>query len=835
MKAKAFEFVKYNFDQTARRIEFVYKVHFEDSSSVEFKEALSFPTAFVKEIDTQFVNRLLEGLHIMLGISYYKLFVPPTIKHPYKFHVDEATFWNTVYQKGLGEFLFHNKLSRNSLATFTASTDTLIKPHELSNRAQKTLVGIGGGKDSIVAVELLKKAGIPLSTFFIQNQQETPSVIDNVVAATSVPHLRIVRTIDPQLLKPIEGAHYGHVPASAIFAFVGLVTAALYGFTDIVVGNEYSSNFGNIEYEGEIVNHQWSKSAEFEDLMVGYMREFLTRDIAYFSILRSFYEYRIVKMFANYKNYFPLFSSCNTNYTIKDSGTNNRWCGKCAKCVFMFTLLSAHVSKDDLQGIFGKNLYEDESLLPIFTDIVGLGSMKPFDCVGTFDEAKFALHKGQIEYKDTIIVKTLLPQITLPDTLEKDLLRTYPAPRIPTPFRFVGMESALILGMGREGKATKKYLQTNYPDLKLGEADKANGPDYLQSQLSYDIAIKTPGIPKEKVTIPYTTATNIFFSKMRNRVIGVTGTKGKSTTASLIYAILQQGGKKSMLLGNIGKPMIDALSEGVSDDALFVVELSSFQLDDIEHSPHIAVALNLFPDHMDYHKSLEDYYNAKRNIVRFQRSVDVFIYNPQFNLLAGWVKNTYAKAIPFIPTLPLKDEEIPLLGVHNHDNIRAAVAVAKHFNISDEVIVQAIRTFKPLPHRLERVGEHRSIVFYDDAISTTPESTIAALEALPQVDTIFLGGEDRGYDFRALEKEILAKGVRNIVLFPESGKRIYQNIPPELNILRSSSMREAVEFAYKHGKPGTICLLSTASPSYSLWKNFEEKGDEFVRYIKELA
>jgi UDP-N-acetylmuramoylalanine--D-glutamate ligase len=167
-------------------------------------------------------------------------------------------------------------------------------------------------------------------------------------------------------------------------------------------------------------------------------------------------------------------------------------------------------------------------------------------------------------------------------------------------------------------------------------------------------------------------------------------------------------------------------------------------------------------------------------------------------------------------------------------NVQAAILVARELGISDTVIKQALRTFKPLSHRLEFVGTYKGIEFYDDAISTTPESTIAALQTITNVDTIFLGGEDRGYDFKNLEKVLRKSKIRNIVLFPDTGKRILSSTKG-FNSIYTKSMKEAVEFAFTHTKPGKSCLLSTASPSYSVWKNFEEKGDIFKKLVKELG
>ncbi len=180
----------------------------------------------------------------------------------------------------------------------------------------------------------------------------------------------------------------------------------------------------------------------------------------------------------------------------------------------------------------------------------------------------------------------------------------------------------------------------------------------------------------------------------------------------------------------------------------------------------------------------------------------------------------------------MNKSEIPLLGFHNVKNIQAAIQVTRLLNISDSAIKTAIKNFKSLPHRLEPVGIYNGIQFYDDAISTTPESTIMAIRSIPKIGTIFLGGTDRGYDFGELEKTLKTYNIRNIILFPESGSRILKS-RTGLNVLETKNMKDAVDFAFKNTPNGQVCLLSTASPSYSVWKNFEEKGSEFQKYIKQ--
>ena len=395
----------------------------------------------------------------------------------------------------------------------------------------------------------------------------------------------------------------------------------------------------------------------------------------------------------------------------------------------------------------------------------------------------------------------------------------------------------LVLGYGKEGRATEKFLKKYLPDATVGVADKKTDPNYLDEQKNYDLVVRTPGIPRKLVTRRYTTATNIFLANIKNTVIGVTGTKGKSTTASLIYSILTAAGKQVHLVGNIGHPALEKLLEPVEEGDIFVIELSSYQLDDVKYSPSIAVVLDLYPEHMNYHGSIQNYYNAKKNIIAYTSEGGYFIYNPRFEELKNWTKGIKCKTIPFEEKLDIQSRDIPLLGEHNRDNIRAAITVSRLFGVKDETIRRAIKAFKPLPHRLELVGTFKGITFYDDAISTTPESTIFAIKTLKNVGTIFLGGTDRGYQFKDLVKEVLESKIRNVVLFPDSGDKIYQIIKSDCKdslprLLKTKSMEEAVKFTYRYTPKGMMCLLSCASPSYSLWKNFEEKGAEFQKTVK---
>lgn len=808
-KAKTFLFRGYNFDAKSLKITFDYRIDFFDRTPLNFTENLILPKAS-KNISPEALRKFLEPLHLILGISYYKLYFPPKVILPFKLSKEQADFWNTVYRKGLGEFLYRNKLDPKKIAKFPfANIKTNSIDVKVSDRA---LLGIGGGKDSIVAAELLR--GFSIASFQIETQKKD-YISENVIKKIGHPSLKIRRNLDPKIFEAHVGGYNGHVPVSAMFAFLGILSAAFYGYEYVIVANEHSSNFGNIKYKGEIVNHQWSKSAEFEAMLQEYTRKFITPNIEYFSLLRPFHEIRIAEMFSKYKDYFSIFSSCNKNFTVSKKRPKSLWCGQCPKCAFTFLMLAPFVGKKELAGIFGKNLLADKSLLPLFGDLLGFGKLKPFDCVGTFEESQAALCLSAKNYKNDIIVKTFFSRIKNPEKIVSQVFNTAFAPTLPDRFKFLGIKNVAILGYGKEGEISEKYIRKNYPKLKIGILDQKLDKNYLKKQKDYDLAIKTAGMQKSKVTIPYTTATNIFFSQNKNFTIGVTGSKGKSTTASLIFEILKAAGKKVHFIGNIGSPMLDVSLSKTDPKEIFVIELSSYMLEDIEYSTNIAVLTSLFPEHMDYHQGLESYFAAKESIFKFQKPGD------------------FAVRPPFSEKIPLEKSEIPLLGEHNLQNIKAAVKVARLLKVSDATIKKAIKNFKPLPHRLEFVGEKNGIKFFDDAISTTPESTIAAIKALKEVGTIFLGGEDRGYDFRELEKTLRKYKIKNVVLFPDSGKRMLKS-RKGFNILETKSMKSAVEFAFKNTSKGKICLLSNASPSYSLWKNFEEKGDEFQEAVGKL-
>ncbi|HPM38883.1 MAG TPA: UDP-N-acetylmuramoyl-L-alanine--D-glutamate ligase [Candidatus Pacearchaeota archaeon] len=403
-------------------------------------------------------------------------------------------------------------------------------------------------------------------------------------------------------------------------------------------------------------------------------------------------------------------------------------------------------------------------------------------------------------------------------------------------------KKVLILGIGREGLDTLKYLKEVFPKKIFAIADQKEeldsktkkaiegmdvflGKDYLKNVKDFDVIIKSPGIPFFKYKDKLTSQTELFFDNCPGKIIGVTGTKGKSTVASLIHGIL----KGSYLVGNIETPSLSFLSKAKKDD-IFVYELSSHQLMNLKKSPHIAVFLNIYPEHLDYYKNFEEYFSAKKNIYKYQSESDYLIFNPEIE------PKTKAKKIKidvndFAQFLKNNQQ---FLEITHIDNLIAVLNVAKLFNVPEKDIIKSLNKYKRLPHRLEFVGEFKGIRFYDDSIATIPEAVVYALDSLgDDVETIILGGLDRGIKYDKLVKRIKKSNIKTIIAFPDSGEKIVRNI--RSRIYKVDNMKDAVDLAYKHTSKGKICLMSPASPSFNLFKDYKERGDLFKKYINEKA
>ena len=420
----------------------------------------------------------------------------------------------------------------------------------------------------------------------------------------------------------------------------------------------------------------------------------------------------------------------------------------------------------------------------------------------------------------------------------------------------------LIVGRGIEGKAAYKYLRKHFKNAVIDIVDQKDGENYLDKQKNYDIVVKSPGVKKELIKIPYTTSTNIFMSNQKGKVIGITGTKGKSTTSTLIYEMLKIDGKDAYLGGNIGQPSL-AFLDNLNDRSWTVLELSSFQLQDVKSSPHIAVMLMIGEEHLDYHKTFEEYVGAKRNILRFQNPSDFAVVNRDYPISHESDVFTNGKVFSISRERKCENgcyvgdnivwmdkdgkkekiidvDRIKLLGRHNLENVCAAVCAASLAGVSKKNIIKVLSEFSGLEHRLEFVKDVNGIRFYNDSLATIPQATIEALDALPETETLIAGGHDRGLDYSHLAQYLINGQIKTLILIPTTGKRIWEEIckiisestrPEKFDV---KTMEQAVRIAYAETQPGKICLLSPASASFGIFKDYKDRGEQFKREVNKL-
>jgi len=409
------------------------------------------------------------------------------------------------------------------------------------------------------------------------------------------------------------------------------------------------------------------------------------------------------------------------------------------------------------------------------------------------------------------------------------------------------------------------------------------GESCLKDLKKFDVIVRSPGVKRnlpeileaEKNGVVITSQTKIFFDLCPCPIIGVTGTKGKGTTSTLIYEMLKksfdsaphqtgQGSaqdKHVYLGGNIGKPPFEFLDK-LNPQSWVVLELSSFQLQDLTKSPHIAIILMLTSEHLDYHKDVNEYVDAKRNIVRFQNSSDFAIINRDY--LASHESDIHTNAKVFKVSkegkvgegcfvkdgavkLKIKNEKLKIIdtkdillpGKHNLENVCAAVMASTIVGVSKENIVKVLKTFKGLEHRLELVGEVNGVRYYDDSFSTTPETAIAAIKAFENPEILILGGSSKGSDFTELGRVINeAKNIKAIIGIGVEWKRIKAQFiihnSEFIIIERAKDMKTIIAAVSKIAEPGDVVLLSPACASFDMFKNYKDRGEQFKKEVRKI-
>ncbi|HEU4662633.1 MAG TPA: UDP-N-acetyl-alpha-D-muramoyl-L-alanyl-L-glutamate epimerase, partial [Dokdonella sp.] len=433
--------------RTARAFRFVRRGHadgvaelvyaFDDGA--ELVERIAFPDApALDPARAPALDAALDLLHLIAGVSYYKAGVPRELRIETRVpDAATAAFLDALYLNGLGEFAYHNKLDLRGRIRFPAGASPDVPaagaasgamlsdasgksiaasaaPTEGSSSPRRTLVPIGGGKDSLVSVEILKAAGVDATAVWVGNSP----LIAACAARTGLPTLNIRRELSPLLFEyNKQGAYNGHIPVTAINSAILAVAAVLYGYDAIAFSNERSASSATLEYDGQPVNHQWSKGWDFERGLHERLHALVSPALDYYSLLRPLSELAVAERFARTSRYDDVFSSCNRNFRILGPKPADRWCGQCPKCHFVFLALAPFMPKPRLLAIFGRNLLDDEALAPAFDALMEYREHKPFECVGEGGESRAAMHAlvQRAEWREDALVARfadeILPQL----------------------------------------------------------------------------------------------------------------------------------------------------------------------------------------------------------------------------------------------------------------------------------------------------------------------------------------------------------------------------------------------------------------------------------------
>lgn len=429
-----------------------------------------------------------------------------------------------------------------------------------------------------------------------------------------------------------------------------------------------------------------------------------------------------------------------------------------------------------------------------------------------------------------------------------------------------------LLGLGVEGAATLRALRRWGYTGRVSVLDDGACPADLDPAVSWepaltttldgiDLLVRSPGVKPThpawvrclRRAIPYTTATNLYLARAREArltVVGVTGSKGKSTSASLVHRALVAAERPAALVGNIGHPALDALDDTLSRGAVTVFEMSSYQCSTLAAGPDISLVTNLFPEHLDWHGALASYYDDKLRIASSQREGDGCVYNGAnevlaaraplsrashyaFNVDSGWrfVDDRFAHRDRALPAGGLR-----LRGRHNRENVCGVLTVLGLLGVKAEEAIESIRSFEGLPHRLEDLGVHGGVRWVNDSISTAPEAGVAALDAFAgEAASLIMGGFDRGYDFTPLAKALRDKGISAVAALAPSGPRLLELLEGSgIETLLADDLAEAVGWIAARTPRGKTCVFSPSSPSYGRYRDFIERGDHLRAVLASL-
>jgi UDP-N-acetylmuramoylalanine--D-glutamate ligase len=441
-------------------------------------------------------------------------------------------------------------------------------------------------------------------------------------------------------------------------------------------------------------------------------------------------------------------------------------------------------------------------------------------------------------------------------------------------------KKVLVIGLGKTGKALCNFLTQRKAQVKVSEKNPPTnlerdmgfwsgknltvetGPHNRLSFLDADLIIPSPGVPMlpemeeaQANGIPIISEAELASRFLKGKIVGITGSNGKSTTTTLTHKILKDGRLEAYLAGNIGTPLISFVDKS-ADHHIYVTELSSFQLEHIESfSAAVSVFLNLSPDHLDWHKSFKNYFEAKKKLFMAQKESGFTILNRDDTAVWALAEEAPAKVFAFSRQkkiqngcsienewIVLRDKreekimkisDVPLLGAHNLDNVMASASVGHLFSVPVPLIRESIKNFHGLEHRLEKVSNIRGVEFYNDSKATNVEAAITSIVSFNQPIILVLGGRDKGSDFKKLRKPVLER-VKKIFLIGEAKEKIKRALKNYIPMSYVTSLEEAVVEGFASANPGEIVLLAPACTSFDMFSNFEERGKIFKKEVYSL-
>jgi hypothetical protein len=387
-KPRRFDFAGFETRDEAGEVDLLYAYE----GGPDFAETIAFnaPLPAIGSALRPGFEAALEALSLVAGVSYYKAFLPPAIGYRgISPDADQRRFFENLYVDGLGEFGVRNNVQIAGHVNFDVASANVVKPQAAhAPLARRSAVLIGGGKDSLVSLEILKAAREPMVLFAVNPKKP----ILDCATASGLPFIRVERHLDENLFALNEqGALNGHVPITAIVSLIALASAFVHGFDAVILSNERSADQGNLSRDGRMINHQFSKTSGMEAALSDYVTRYINTQLSYFSLLRPLSEAHIASLMARTSLYDGAFTSCNRAFQLRPKEEPKRWCRDCPKCRFTFLMLANHMPRTRLENIFGGNLLEDESQLAGYEELMGLSGHKPWECVGELAESGAAL------------------------------------------------------------------------------------------------------------------------------------------------------------------------------------------------------------------------------------------------------------------------------------------------------------------------------------------------------------------------------------------------------------------------------------------------------------